>query len=246
MQDTPQKPSEVSQRPQEFKEMNLGSGWRESGVDIDASRATSADRLEFSSAAGEDATRIPSVDTSGSNGVILVDRCASADQPLDDSAASSSGSPWYELRRDATTLVSQALQRGRKNFWQLMTSRVSVLLSSNAFCSTSIHQFLRNYEDLSVFVLAGEAFCGAKAYEFRNNLKIACESYYSNYHKQNIYVSLYLVSSIMHILQILLSLVYELILVLSVITFRFSRLSFFPSRCSAVNYIIVCFILYMW
>lgn len=187
MQDTPQKPSEVSQRPQEFKEMNLASGWRDSGVDIDASRTSSADRSEFSSAAGEYATRIPSVDTSGSNGVILVCCCDSADKPLDDSAASSSGSPWYELRRDATTLVSQALQRGRKNFWQLMTSRVSVLLSSNAFCSTSIHQFLRNYEDLSVFVLAGEAFCGAKAYEFRNKLKIACESYYSNYHKQNIY-----------------------------------------------------------
>ncbi|KAI4373569.1 hypothetical protein MLD38_011683 [Melastoma candidum] len=102
-------------------------------------------------------------------------------------AASSSGSPWYQLRQDATTFVSQNLQRGRKNFWQLTTSRVSVLLSSAAVTSMSIHQFLRNYEDLNIFILSGEAFCGSEASDFRNKLKAVCENYLSAFHRQNIY-----------------------------------------------------------
>ena len=109
----------------------------------------------------------------------------------DDSIASSSGSPWYQLRKDATAFVSQTLQRGRKNLWQLTTSRVSVLLSSAAVCSTSIHQFLKNYEDLNVFILAGEAFCGVEAVEFRQKLKVVCETYFIAFHRQNIYVSLF-------------------------------------------------------
>lgn len=107
----------------------------------------------------------------------------------DDGDASSSGSPWYQLRKDATNFLSQTLQRGRRNLWQLTTSRVSVLLSSPAVCSTSIHQFLRNYEDLSVFILAGEAFCGFEAVEFRNKLKAVCENYFLAFHRQNVYVS---------------------------------------------------------
>ncbi|KAA8544155.1 hypothetical protein F0562_022209 [Nyssa sinensis] len=103
------------------------------------------------------------------------------------SAASSSGSPWFQLRKDATTFVSQTLQRGRKNLWQLTTSRVSVLLSSSAVCSTSIHQFLRNYEDLNIFILAGEAFCGVEAVEFRQKVKTVCENYFAAFHRQNIY-----------------------------------------------------------
>ncbi|XP_030468838.2 uncharacterized protein LOC115687421 [Syzygium oleosum] len=105
----------------------------------------------------------------------------------DDGDASSSGSPWYQLRKDATNFLSQTLQRGRRNLWQLTTSRVSVLLSSPAVCSTSIHQFLRNYEDLSVFILAGEAFCGFEAVEFRNKLKAVCENYFLAFHRQNVY-----------------------------------------------------------
>ncbi|XP_047317109.1 syndetin [Impatiens glandulifera] len=105
----------------------------------------------------------------------------------DGSEASSSRSPWFQLRKDATTYVSQTLQRGRKNLWQLTTSRVSVLLSSAAVCSTSIHQFLRNYEDLNVFILAGEAFCGFKAVEFRLKVKAICENYFVTFHRQNIY-----------------------------------------------------------
>ncbi|XP_073150883.1 uncharacterized protein [Henckelia pumila] len=103
------------------------------------------------------------------------------------SAASSSGSPWFLLRKDATLVVSHTLQRGRKNLWQLTTSRIAVLLSSSAVTSSSIHQFLRNYEDLSIFILAGEAFCGIEAIEFRQKLKSICEGYFVAFHRQNIY-----------------------------------------------------------
>ncbi|XP_076887068.1 uncharacterized protein LOC143537115 [Bidens hawaiensis] len=103
------------------------------------------------------------------------------------SGASSSGSSWFQLRSDATTFVSQTLQSGRRNLWQLTTSRLSVLLSSDAVVSTSIHQFLRIYEDLNIFILAGEAFCGAEAVEFRLRLKAICENYYASFHRQNIY-----------------------------------------------------------
>ncbi|TQE04003.1 hypothetical protein C1H46_010374 [Malus baccata] len=91
----------------------------------------------------------------------------------DDSTTSTSGSPWYQLRKDATAFVSQTLQRGRKNLLQLTTTRVSVLLSSTSVSSASIHQFLKNYEDLGVFILAGEAFCGFEAADFRQKLKAA-------------------------------------------------------------------------
>ncbi|XP_050238888.1 uncharacterized protein LOC126688282 isoform X2 [Mercurialis annua] len=105
----------------------------------------------------------------------------------DGTGASSSGSPWYQLRKDATAFVSQTLQRGRKNLWHLTTSRVSVLLSSSVVGSTSIHQFLKNYEDLNVFILAGEAFCGVEAVEFRQKLKVVCENYFAAFHRQNVY-----------------------------------------------------------
>ncbi|MQL84150.1 hypothetical protein Taro_016654 [Colocasia esculenta] len=95
-------------------------------------------------------------------------------------------SPFYRLRKDSATYVSQTLDRGRKNLWQLTTSRVSVLLSCPTVCSTSMHQFLRNYEDLNVFILAGEAFCGFDAVEFRHKLKVVCENYLAAFHRQNI------------------------------------------------------------
>ncbi|CAM8916625.1 unnamed protein product [Rhodiola kirilowii] len=110
-----------------------------------------------------------------------------ASEVSDSAATSSSGSPWYQLRKDAAAFVSQTLQRGRKNLWQLTTSRLSVLLTSSAVCSTSIHQFLKNYEDLNIFILAGEAFCGHEVSEFRQKLKNVCENYYAAFHRQNIY-----------------------------------------------------------
>ncbi|XVE59466.1 hypothetical protein DITRI_Ditri05aG0048500 [Diplodiscus trichospermus] len=103
-----------------------------------------------------------------------------------DGATSSGGSPWYQLRKEAIALVSQTLQRGCKNLWQLTTNRVSVLLSSAAASSTSIHQFLKNYEDLNTFILAGEAFCGVEAVEFRLKLKGVCQNYFAAFHRQNI------------------------------------------------------------
>lgn len=105
----------------------------------------------------------------------------------DGSTASSSGSPWFQLRKDATTFVSHTLLRGRKNLWQLTTSRAAVLLSSPAIHSASIHQFLITYEDLNIFVLAGEAFCGSEAGDFRQKVKSVCESYLAAFHRQNIY-----------------------------------------------------------
>ncbi|CAI8616302.1 unnamed protein product [Vicia faba] len=104
-----------------------------------------------------------------------------------ENSASSIDSPWYHLRKEATTFVSQTLQRGRKNLWHLTASRVSVLLSSAAACSTSIHQFLKNYEDLSVFILTGEAFCGIEVVEFRQKLKVVCENYFISFHRQNVH-----------------------------------------------------------
>ncbi|CAK8576280.1 unnamed protein product [Lathyrus sativus] len=104
-----------------------------------------------------------------------------------ENSASSIDSPWYHLRKEATTFVSQTLQRGRKNLWHLTASRISVLLSSAAACSTSIHQFLKNYEDLSVFILTGEAFCGIEVVEFRQKLKAVCENYFIAFHRQNVH-----------------------------------------------------------
>nr|XP_029144284.1 syndetin isoform X2 [Arachis hypogaea] len=105
----------------------------------------------------------------------------------EDNIESSIDSPWYHLRKDATAFVSQTLQRGCKNLWHLTTSRVSVLISSSAAASASIHQFLKNYEDLTVFILAGEAFCGIEAVEFRQKLKLVCENYFITFHKQNVH-----------------------------------------------------------
>ncbi|KAJ4903130.1 hypothetical protein Rs2_17081 [Raphanus sativus] len=101
--------------------------------------------------------------------------------------ASNGESPWYYLRKESAALVSETLQRGRRNLWQLTTSRVSVLLSSPAASSTSMHQFLKNYEDLSVFILAGEAFCGFEVVDFREKLKGVCENYFTAFHRQSMH-----------------------------------------------------------
>ncbi|KAG2308426.1 hypothetical protein Bca52824_028174 [Brassica carinata] len=96
-------------------------------------------------------------------------------------------SPWYYLRKESAAFVSETQQRGRRNLWQLTTSRVSVLLSSPAVSSTSIHQFLKNYEDLSVFILAGEAFCGFEVVDFREKLKGVCVNYFTAFHRQSMH-----------------------------------------------------------
>ena len=116
------------------------------------------------------------------------DRASSSEVSNPDASTSGTDSPFYQLRTDATKLVAQTFQRGRRNLWQLATSRLSVLLSSSAVCSTSIYQFLKNYEDLTIFILAGEAFCGFEASEFRQKLKTVCLNYVVSFHRQNIYV----------------------------------------------------------
>ncbi|EFH54914.1 hypothetical protein ARALYDRAFT_343860 [Arabidopsis lyrata subsp. lyrata] len=92
-----------------------------------------------------------------------------------------------ESRNSGDTVSSKILQRGRRNLWQLTTSRVSVLLSSPGASSTSIHQFLKNYEDLSVFILAREAFCGFEVVDFREKLKGVCENYFTAFHRQSMH-----------------------------------------------------------
>ncbi|KAK4772249.1 hypothetical protein SAY86_014024 [Trapa natans] len=127
-------------------------------------------------------------ESAGSTSHFESSRDSSVDMALDSgSAPSASISPRYQLRKDATDFVSQTLQRGRKNLWQLTTSRVSVLISSAAVSSMSIHQFLRIYEDLNTFMLAGENFCGVEATEFRNKLKAVCENYFTAFHRQTFY-----------------------------------------------------------
>ncbi|XP_057956018.1 uncharacterized protein LOC131149520 isoform X2 [Malania oleifera] len=143
--------------------------------------------MSSSSHTEESASAITSADDTGIVGSTCADSPDQQNETRNNGTeASSSGSPWYQLRKDAAVFVSQTLQRGRKNLWQLTTSRVSVLLSSAAVCSTSIHQFLRNYEDLNIFILAGEAFCGVEAFDFRQKLKVVCENYFVAFHRQNI------------------------------------------------------------
>ncbi|XP_054812023.1 LOW QUALITY PROTEIN: uncharacterized protein LOC129313133 [Prosopis cineraria] len=148
----------------------------------------SGDEIHGSSSRGESETASSLVETSNTTGLPCIDSLDPVNESRkEDNAASSIESPWYHLRKEATEFVSQTLKRGRKNLWHLTTSRVSVLLSSDAACTTSIHQFLKNYEDLSIFILAGEAFCGIEAVEFRQKLKVVCENYYITFHRQNVH-----------------------------------------------------------
>jgi syndetin len=156
----------------------------------DGSLPASIDNAQILSPTQDPATTSVSLpSTEGTNGLELVDYQKDAARD-DGSSASSSGSPWFQLRKDAAAFVSQTLRRGRKNFWQLTTSRVAVLLSSSAVSSASTHQFLKDYEDLNIFILAGEAFCGIEALEFRQKVKAVCESYFLACHRQNIHESL--------------------------------------------------------
>ncbi|RZB80374.1 Syndetin isoform C [Glycine soja] len=149
------------------------------------SMSSSRDVIHGSSSREESATKSSLTETSGSPYSDFHDTIKEAGK--EDSATSSIESPWYHLRKEATTFVSQTLQRGRRNLWHLTASRVSVLLSSAAVCTASIHQFLKNYEDLGVFILTGEAFCGIEAVEFRQKLKVLCENYFIAFHRQNVH-----------------------------------------------------------
>ncbi|KAE8783066.1 syndetin [Hordeum vulgare] len=115
------------------------------------------------------------------------DRIPSSSVSNPDASTSGTDAPFYQLRTDAMKLVAYTFERGRRNLWQLATSRLSALLACSAVSSTSIYQFLKNYEDLTIFILAGEAFCGFEASEFRQKLKTVCLNYIVTFHRQNIY-----------------------------------------------------------
>ncbi|KAK7312618.1 hypothetical protein VNO77_36602 [Canavalia gladiata] len=171
------------------KDVSCSSGEaQEVDTDVRAcnnSMSSSGDIIHGSSSREESAMVSSLTETTGSQYSDSHDPIKEAGK--EDNAASSIESPWYHLRKEATTFVSQTLQRGRRNLWHLTASRVSVLLSSAASCSASIHQFLKNYEDLSVFILTGEAFCGIEAIEFRQKLKVVCENYFIAFHRQSVH-----------------------------------------------------------
>ncbi|XP_050137738.1 uncharacterized protein LOC126614195 isoform X1 [Malus sylvestris] len=177
-----QKESDVSPTPGGVQQISPPC----SSQKVNGSLVESVDIVPGSAYIDDPTTTCSAVESTGNTTSIsyqnLVDEASK-----DDSTTSTSGSPWYQLRKDATAFVSQTLQRGRKNLLQLTTTRVSVLLSSTSVSSASIHQFLKNYEDLGVFILAGEAFCGFEAADFRQKLKAVCENYFVAFHRQNIY-----------------------------------------------------------
>lgn len=92
-----------------------------------------------------------------------------------------------------TATVARALERGRKTVWELAARRVAALLSSDAVCTTSPHQFLQSLDWVNNFILAGEAFSGAEAVSLRTKLGKQSEQYFGAYHCQNLEVSSLLV-----------------------------------------------------
>ncbi|XP_027908822.1 syndetin isoform X2 [Vigna unguiculata] len=170
------------------EEISCRPGAQEVDSDVRAcnnSLSSSGDILHGSSSREESVTMSSLTETSGSPYSDYHDPFKETGK--EDSATLNIESPWYHLRKEAITFVSQTLQRGRRNLWHLTASRVSVLLSSAAVCTASIHQFLKNYEELSVFILTGEAFCGIEAVEFRQKLKAVCENYFTAFHRQNVH-----------------------------------------------------------
>lgn len=89
-----------------------------------------------------------------------------------------------------TATVARALERGRKTVWELAARRVAALLSNDAMCQTSPHQFLQSLDWVNKFILAGEAFCGAEAVSLRTKLSKQSEQYFGAYHCQNLEVSI--------------------------------------------------------
>lgn len=91
-------------------------------------------------------------------------------------------------------IVSKALDNGRKTFWELVSWRVSALLSTmtSSSCytatSNSNYRFLQSLEWANKFILAGEAFCGAEAVSLRSNLAKQTEEFFGTFHCHNIEV----------------------------------------------------------
>ncbi|PKU77742.1 syndetin isoform X1 [Dendrobium catenatum] len=172
---------------------NISTSRSSKGVesDVDPSGLSDASGLvprEIGSPSADCGIQCSSVDDTTENlGSTVSSSFMSSVDTCDSSTSASCNSSFYHLRKDATSFVAQTLHRRRESLWQLATSRASVLLSSPVVYSTSTFQFLQNYEDLNVFILAGEAFCGLQATEFRNRLKSISENYVAAFHRQNVY-----------------------------------------------------------
>ena len=94
-----------------------------------------------------------------------------------------------EREQVVTAAVARALERGRKTVWELAARRVAALLSNDAVCQSTPHQFLQSLDWVNKFILAGEAFCGAEAVSLRTKLTKQSEQYFGAYHCQNLEVS---------------------------------------------------------
>ncbi|GBG89839.1 hypothetical protein CBR_g49688 [Chara braunii] len=92
------------------------------------------------------------------------------------------------VRKETTSTVRKALEKGRKTVWELAARRVSSLLASDAICSASPHHFLQSLELTNKFILAGEAFSGAEAVQLRARLAKQSERYFRTFHRQNLEV----------------------------------------------------------
>eukprot|EP00897_Mesotaenium_endlicherianum_P008196 jgi/Mesen1/7404/ME000388S06625 len=93
-----------------------------------------------------------------------------------------------KMRAEAAAGVRKVLERGRKTVWELAARRVSALLSADAMCNASAHQFLQELNLLNRFILAGEAFSGAEAVGLRAKMAKQSENYFYSFHRQNLEV----------------------------------------------------------
>eukprot|EP00850_Spirogloea_muscicola_P020911 SM000230S07347 [mRNA] locus=s230:163380:172549:+ [translate_table: standard] len=95
-----------------------------------------------------------------------------------------------QMRLETMLQVRRGLRRESRALWETAARRVSSLLSSDAICSSSAHNFLQSLEWVNQFILAGEAFSGAEAIGLRATLTKQSEAYFKSVHRQNIEVLL--------------------------------------------------------
>eukprot|EP00850_Spirogloea_muscicola_P003028 SM000012S25290 [mRNA] locus=s12:103268:112388:- [translate_table: standard] len=93
-----------------------------------------------------------------------------------------------QMRLETMLQVRRGLRRESRALWETAARRVSSLLSSDAICSSSAHNFLQSLEWVNQFILAGEAFSGTEAIGLRATLTKQSEAYFKSVHRQNIEV----------------------------------------------------------
>ncbi|KAJ7981083.1 syndetin isoform X1 [Quillaja saponaria] len=109
---------DISYNSHEVRQVNSDAGT------CIASSSDSRDKISSSSPCWVPTTTSSLVETTKTT----VSQCTDCPYPVDeakreDSAGSSSESPWYQLQKEATAFVSQTLQRGRKNHSLLVVYR---------------------------------------------------------------------------------------------------------------------------